>query len=200
MGGTFTPETVRHESRRPKITQSRLGGETPLHSAVERGYNVVVVLLIAGGADVNSRSDLGRTPLHLASLKGRAAMVNRLTDAGADVNAFSDDGLTPLHEIVIGGDEDSAALLLDRGADVNVRSKPSAIQPIITAKGPAPPRPTENTPLHFAVIANRPGMIKLLLAKKADVRAKNSLGQTPLRLAKSDAVKKLLREAGAGDE
>jgi hypothetical protein len=27
MGGTFTPETVRHESRRPKITQSRLAPE-----------------------------------------------------------------------------------------------------------------------------------------------------------------------------
>jgi DNA polymerase III subunit epsilon len=27
MGGTFTPETVRHESRRPKITQSRLDAQ-----------------------------------------------------------------------------------------------------------------------------------------------------------------------------
>lgn len=176
------------------------GGETPLHDAVERGHEAVVGLLIAGGADVNSRSDLGRTPLHLASRDGRAAIAKRLINAGADVSAFSNAGLTPLHEIVIGGVEDSAALLLDLGADVNVQSKPSSLIPMVSAKGPDSPRPSANTPLHLAVLVDRPGMVRLLLSKKADVNAKNSLGQTPLRLARSEAVKKLLREAGAGDE
>jgi RNA polymerase sigma-70 factor (ECF subfamily) len=35
MGGTFTPETVRHESRRPKITQSRLErSDATIHHAL----------------------------------------------------------------------------------------------------------------------------------------------------------------------
>ena len=39
-------------------------------------------------------------------------------------------------------------------------------------------------------------MVKLLLSRKADVNARNSLGQTPLRLAKSQAVSGLLQVAG----
>jgi ankyrin repeat protein len=171
-----------------------------LDDAVERGHEAVVRLLVAGGANVNSRTDLGKTPLHLASLKGRAAIVKRLIDAGAGLSESSNDGLTPLHEIAIGGDQDSAALLLDRGADVNVRSRPSSISPRLTVKGPPSPRPSGNTPLHFAVLVDRPGMVKLLLSRKADVKAKNSHGQTPLGLARSEAVTKLLDEAGAGNE
>jgi ankyrin repeat protein len=190
-------------ARRAKVAgsprQAEAGG-TPLHDAVQRGREEVVGPLIDGGANVNSRSDSGRTPLHLASVKGRAGIVRRLLDAGADVNAFSDDGLTPLHAIVIGGDVGSAALLLDRGADVNVRSKPPSVAPIITARGPGSPRPSENTPLHVVVLADRPDMIELLLSREADVNARNSLGQTPLRLAKSKAVTKLLHEAGGRND
>ena len=43
-------------------------------------------------------------------------------------------------------------------------------------------------------------MVKLLLSRKADVNARNSLGQTPLRLARSRAVTGLIQEAGAAVE
>lgn len=42
-------------------------------------------------------------------------------------------------------------------------------------------------------------MVKLLLTRWADVNARNSAGQTPLRLAKSKAVEDLIREAGGGE-
>lgn len=173
-------------------------GETPLHDAAQRGHEAVVQLLLAGGADVNARTDLGRTPLHMAPAKGSGAIVKRLVDGGADVNAFSDDGLTPLHAIALSGDVSSAALLLDHGAAVNVRSKRSTLKRIISAKGPDSPPPFENTPLHIAALADRPDMIKLFLSKHADANAKNSLGQTPVQLAKSEPVRKLLQKAGAG--
>ena len=64
----------------------------------------------------------------------------------------------------------------------------------MSIKGPGPPRPSANTPLHFASRDDRPDMVRLLLARKADVSARNSLGQTPLDLARSEAVSTLLRE------
>ena len=43
---------------------------TALNSAAQGGNEVVVSMLIAGGADVNAASGAGTTPLHLAAYGG----------------------------------------------------------------------------------------------------------------------------------
>lgn len=190
-------------ARRPKGVHARgleEPGGGPLHDAVARGHNAVVVQLIKGGADVNLRSSTRNTPLHLAGAKDRTPIVKALVAAGADVNAFSDGGLTPLHAVAAGGDVESAALLLDRGAEVNIASKPPAGNAVLPRSRALIRRPSANTPLHMAAMADRLDMVKLLLARNADANAKNSLGQTPLQLAKSTAVADLLREAGGRRE
>ncbi len=170
-------------------------GNSPMHDAVARGHEEVVGLLLARGGDVGARSGRRMTPLHLAAGAGHAGIVRRLLDRGADLASFGDDGLTPLHAIAAGGEVPSAELLLEHGADVNVRSKPSSLLPITVASlKPNPWGAGGNTPLHLAVLAERPGMVKILLRRKADVDARNDLGRTPVDYARTAEMKDLLRQ------
>jgi uncharacterized protein len=73
---------------------SRVGGFTPLHSAVATD---------AGESDVE--------------------IVRMLLDKGADPNAKSQSGSTPLHTVGFTGDRASLGLLLKHGADPAIRNK-----------------------------------------------------------------------------
>ena len=53
----------RHLDKGSDVNAKDEDGMTPLHYAVEGGYNEIVELLIAEGADVNANSDNGGTPL-----------------------------------------------------------------------------------------------------------------------------------------
>ena len=50
------------------------------------------------------------------------------------------------------------------------------------------------TPLHYASYWNNTGMVKLLLDKGADVNKQMTIGKTPLDLAETEEVKKLLKD------
>ena len=41
-------------------------GETALHSTISGGFNKVIEVLVAGGADVNAKNGSGRTPLDIS--------------------------------------------------------------------------------------------------------------------------------------
>ena len=71
-------------------------GASPLHYAVMKGRMEIVDLLIARGADVNSRTRNGTTPLHTAALYARKEVAERLIEKRADINALSSSGATPL--------------------------------------------------------------------------------------------------------
>ena len=64
------------------------------------GQKEIAKLLIANGADVNTKNKDSTTPLHQASLGGRKEVVELLIANGADVNAKvvsgTKQGLTPL--------------------------------------------------------------------------------------------------------
>jgi ankyrin repeat protein len=67
---------------------------TPLLAAVHAGKEQTVRTLLAKGADVKARADMGQTSLHLT---GSAAIGQLLLDAGADPSAVDDEhGTTPL--------------------------------------------------------------------------------------------------------
>ncbi len=51
--------------------------------------------LLAAGADVNTRDNLGRTPLHYAAEQGYDRIVTALLAAGADAQAKDKQGATP---------------------------------------------------------------------------------------------------------
>ena len=66
----------------------------PLHSAVAGGDEGIVADLLARGADVEARQELGFTPLHNAAAEGNETIIRLLLDRGADRSARSDSGKT----------------------------------------------------------------------------------------------------------
>ena len=71
---------------------------SPLMYAIERKDIVLVKALLARGADVNLKSEIGITPLMTATVSSepRIEVVKLLLAAGADANARSKDGETAL--------------------------------------------------------------------------------------------------------
>ena len=72
------------------------GGITPLHWAAWRGRKEIAELLIAKGADLNTKNKDGGTPLHNAAWKGHVEIAKLLIVKNADVNAKDVEGQTPL--------------------------------------------------------------------------------------------------------
>ena len=68
----------------------------PLHAAAAGGSPAVVELLIAHGADPNSRQHGGWTALAAAAANGSVGMVRVLLACGARAALAADDGKTPL--------------------------------------------------------------------------------------------------------
>ena len=213
-------------------------GQTALMWAVAQKHPDMVKELIARGADVNVRSatkiwerqntaeprekwlPLGaQTPLMFAAREGCAACVPLLAAAGAQVDAKDiDDELTPLIMALSNGKYDAAAALINAGADVNLSDKLGRT-PLYTAVDdhsmPVSARPS---PKEVDEAMSSLDLIKLLLAKGAEVnlQLKNGLpfrtkldrgtngmlgaGTTPLiRAAKAadHVAMKLLLEKGA---
>lgn len=77
----------------------------------------IMRLLIAHGADVNTRQDGDWMPLHQAAFAGNLPLAELLLDAGADVHARAADGSTPLDKAAERSHDAVAELLRTRGAE-----------------------------------------------------------------------------------
>ena len=86
-------------------------GASPLHFAVMKGNRPMIEMLVARGADVNSRTKNGTTPLHTAVLYARLEVVEFLVGKGANVNAESVSRATPLALAIEAKNEPIAARL-----------------------------------------------------------------------------------------
>ena len=91
---------------------------TPLHAAANKE---TAELLIAKGADINAKDNLGGTPLFWAALEGNEEVAELLIGQGADVNAAGPKGWTALHWAVAMAQKKSVELLIGEGADVNAK-------------------------------------------------------------------------------
>ena len=139
-------------------------------------------LLLAHGAEVNTKSPSGYTPLHAAVITGNTDLVELLIAHGAEVNAQeSDGGHTPLYSAagwMLCARTELVRLLIAHGADVNIKSTSGW------------------TPLHEAARFGYVEIVKLLLAHGADVNARTLEGHTPLQFAQQSgrtSVAELLR-------
>jgi ankyrin repeat protein len=186
-----------------------------LHIAAANGHLDCVNLLLRLGFGVDARDRYDKaTALHWAAQEGHLAVVERLLAAGADV-----DGEGDAHEIGALGwatcfkhvRTEVAELLLARGAKPTVFSAVAlgradlvralvAAAPTLLRQRKMSRFEHHRTPLHLAVLKNRPAMVKLLIALGADARAEDSRGYTPLDFARADthaAIVEALVGAGA---
>lgn len=143
-------------------------------------------LLIAKGAEVNSKSRGGMTPLHEA---GSAELAQLLIAHGAGVDAETADGATPLF-FAAGRDKEEVEMLLAHGANVNHKLRDG------------------RTPLDVAVNVKEREMVAFLIARGADVNVRDRDGATLLERTISEgssdrfssnglALAKLLLASGA---
>ncbi len=67
-----------------------------MHLAATYGHKGLAEFLLANGAEVNARDDVGGTPLHYAADRGYKKIVQLLQANNAQVNARDRCGVTPL--------------------------------------------------------------------------------------------------------
>jgi uncharacterized protein len=103
-----------------------------------------------------------------ACIAGAAERVATLTGAQRDlIGQYSPDGWTPLHLACFFGHPAIAEALLNDGANVAARSRNAM----------------ENAPLHAAAAGRNLEVVRLLIARGADVNARQHGGWTPLHAA-----------------
>src|SRR5438445_7411013 len=106
--------------------------------------------------------------LHAAVRAGNLAETQKLLAAGADVNARDALGGTPLLDAAWAGNLEITNFLLSRGADVNARHSEAG-----------------STALEYAVLTDRPAIVRALLDAKARADLQYKDGQSVLHAAAS---------------
>ena len=155
---------------------NQLGGVlgTPLHASVLGGRIEVCQLLLAHGADVNSRCGDNWTPLHVALDIRHLKIAKWLLSHGADVNSQEKRGWTPLHLAADNGHIEACRMLLEHNAEVDSRSN------------------NGHTPFLTAWKSGRnPDILQLFLDYNADARLYYEKGDTPLHFAAENGLLKL---------
>ena len=151
-------------ANKAEVNARNSAGQTGLHAAAEAGQTPIAELLLMNGADINARDSEGNTTLHLAAEQNHLPLVNLFLSQKAEVDALDKAGRTALFRAVIRKNVAIAETLLNSGANVNLR------------RGNA-------SPLQAALYAGSPELLKLLLAHKPDLEAKDYDGLTLLQAA-----------------
>jgi len=171
-------------------------GYTALHHAAAGNHREVAELLLAKGADVNAEPGK-QTPLHWAIGAQHKDMIEWLLARGANPNANGGDHwATPLHWAVWWWDVDTALLLVSHGGDIHLVTQTYPISPLFDsviqghrAMAEALVTKTGDTiaakwaPLHATVVSGDIQAVEDLLARGADVNAKNKRGLSALNSA-----------------
>ncbi|NWX94232.1 ANR52 phosphatase, partial [Nothoprocta pentlandii] len=175
---------------------------TPLHRAAAARNEKALHLLLKHSADVNARDKHWQTPLHVAAANRATKCVEAIVPLLSTVNVADRTGRTALHHAVHSGHLEMVNLLLNKGASLSTCDKKDR-QPIhwaaflgrfglraaaALARGPGSTR------------ASRAGhleVLKLLVARGADVACKDKKGYTLLHTAAAsgqiEVVRHLLR-------
>ncbi|KAK2589553.1 hypothetical protein QQS21_012766 [Conoideocrella luteorostrata] len=154
---------------------------TPLWYAVDNGYDTVVDLLLAIGANPDSEDVGERTLLSYSAERGHETITKLLLACGVDPNSKATSkfysGRTSLSFAAGNGHEEVVKLLLAIDADPDLKDL------------------TGRTALSFAAENGHHAVVKLLLSKVADPDSKDLVQRTPLSFAADgghEAVVKLL--------
>lgn len=186
-----------------------------LHIAAGEGHLDCVNVLLRRGFDVKKRDKFDNaTAMHWAAQSGVLPIVKRLADAGSNVEDRRD-----LHELGVLGwatcfrrvHKDVADYLLSLGAKPTIFSavalnRADLVRELVgrdsmqLRNAKMSRFEHHRSPLHLAVLKNRPQMVKLLLELGADPSGRDGRGYTPLGLATArtnNAIAAMLIAAGA---
>ena len=137
------------------VNEAQPDGTRPIHWAVYRVDYELLDALIAKKAKADVTNEFGSTPLAEAAKLADARMVKTLLDAGAKPDTPNQDGETALMLAIKTGELPVVEMLIQAGANANARETFH-----------------QQTALMWAAAApkNADAMVKLLLAKGADVK------------------------------
>jgi ankyrin repeat protein len=145
-------------------SQPSAGPAADLYTAIRTNDLARLKVLVGSRDAANAPGAFGETPLMDGATAGSAEAMAFLLDKGADVDAQNPFGTTAL--MMAATDAAKVRLLLDRGAKVNVASKQGRTALFVAAMsdGSAP-------------------IVRMLVAKGADVRARDAFQNTVLTAA-----------------
>jgi ankyrin repeat protein len=150
---------------------------TPLHIAAISGSVEIISLLLENNADLTPKGEYDLLPLHFASFKGHIAATELLIERGSDIAAKTTTGKTPLYLAVENNKRDMVDCLTRKLTTSQIDSAD-----------------TENfTPLHIAALNGNVEIVKLLLAKGANVHAKGLYDMQPIHFAATKGHKEVLK-------
>ncbi|KAH0558926.1 hypothetical protein GP486_004447 [Trichoglossum hirsutum] len=162
------PRTTRDNSSDIFVLSSSTtdrNGKRALHLAAENGHEAIALLLIEGGADLNSGDYGGRTAVHLAAENGHGRVALLLTQKGADPKAGDSSGKTALHLASENGHASLIQLLLQTGVNIDAEDLEG------------------DTALHLAASNDREAVTRVLIAEGARIKVQNNAGMTALHRA-----------------
>ena len=96
-----------------------------LHWAARHNDTAIMKELLASGADVNAKDDIGWTPLHRAAWSDSVEAARILIANGADIKVKSKRGDTPLDTATEYGGKGVAKLLIKAGLQAKTAPKPA---------------------------------------------------------------------------
>lgn len=161
----------------------------PVHHAAQKYQVKAIAWLLDNGVSIEAKTKTNdETPLYTAAESASVETVELLLERGAAVDArFRSDSTTWTALITVSQNSSDKSLvvakrLLEKGADVNAQDSQSQL-----------------TPLHNAARRGHAPLVELLLTNRADVRAKDFYGQTPIEAVPLDRadVAELLITTGA---
>ena len=188
------------------------GGESvpdiSIYDAAIGGNIEAVEKHLAAGGDVNAKNDVGATPLLNATSKGHNEIAELLIDKGADVNAKDAWGKTPLDIAILNDHADTAAIIRTHIISIHDAARSGNIVAVkdhlYVGTDLNTPDGRGLTPLHVAAWRGQRKIAELLIAKSANVNAKDVDGETPLDRAikykKNEIADLLLQHGGKTGE
>lgn len=170
-----------------EVKAEDMEGQTALHTAAYLGSARVVAMLLAHGADLESKCRGGRSALHYAisyrgfsqkdeTLKNEATS-KLLISRGPNIEAGTHAGETPLHLAVSEGRKISVEVLLIHKADINARAV------------------SGQTPLHIAALMGSTSRMGTLIMFGADTSVKTEDGENLIHAAASSSNTDIMESA-----